>query len=177
MPKAKRRSLSKRREVGAAVSLALGLALLGIGFTMLGYLSRGFGMAFVFMGLLLFVAGVIEFYSLLHSRHSVSAPGSELWTTALKARLEMQYGEHSIPAQERIRLADIRLKELKAEINSGNFSNAQEVLLLKPILLDLGASFWGTSAGVYGGWRTRIYELVAVVEKHLAETEGREGGD
>lgn len=102
-----------------------------------------------------------------HSQHS------DLARAALSARLGMEFGDKSRKCKERVELGTARLEEFEAEIRAGDFSRAPEILAHKEPLLAVFSEFFGTASHAYQSRRTQLFDLIARVESHIAETKPR----
>lgn len=127
-------------------------------------------LAFLVLTALFLTGALFSACKAVAAMRSKSTVHPDLARAALVARLEMQFGEQSpTKASERLTLAGRRLDELEAEIRSGNFSHAQEILFLRPILLQVDANFWGTSTGAYRSWHNRLEKLAGEVSRATEE--------
>jgi len=127
-------------------------------------------LAFLALTALFLTGALYSAYKAVSAMKAKPAPHPDLVHAALLATLEMQFGEQSpMKASERLTLAKRRLDELESEIEAGDPSHAQEVLLLRPILLQLGSNFWGTSTGAYRSWHSRLETLAAKVAQITAK--------
>jgi hypothetical protein len=85
---------------------------------------------------------------------------------ALAAVFDLKFGPGSnVAAFDRFGLMAERFQELEAEMLSGNYSRAVEVLALKDIMLQVLRGHFAGGAG-YSDWADRLFSLVESVEKH-----------
>ena len=86
------------------------------------------------------------------------------------ARLALEIGERSpYTLRRRFDRGEARLKELRAEVESGDFSNALEILVFKDVFLDVAAQMIPPAAAGYRNLHTELCALVSIVESHLEE--------
>jgi hypothetical protein len=94
----------------------------------------------------------------------------DLRMAAVSARLDLQIGERpGVTPMRRFERGQARLQELETEINSGNFSNALEVLLFKDVFLDVAAQCVPPAAVGWRDLQARVSKIVWIVEEHVEQ--------
>jgi hypothetical protein len=90
--------------------------------------------------------------------------------TALAADFDVRFGPSSnLTSDRRWERACAYFEKLEAEISTGDFSRAGEMLVLKDVMLFV---IQGYFAGGAGGpiWHERLFNLVDTISRHQAET-------
>lgn len=93
---------------------------------------------------------------------------------AIAAELDMRFGSTSnLSNGRRFDLAKAHLAVLEAEVLAGDFTNAEEVLILKDIMLPVLMGWFGGGAG-YQMEHERLFKVVDAVSRHERELAAKE---